>query len=540
MASIWQQLKDKNYGLSIAEALKQLVDEEGMIDWSGFDPEVNRRFRSHFKNGDPVPEVIPLLLWQNRYYLGCTTELSAKELERLKNRTGFDIQVVKIAERCYMNWLAVKDYDINASQTTGDEELFSPDSQLDDLGPLTENYLRKCSSPPEQLDFVIKSALRFNASDIHLEPTAQGVRVRYRIDGIMQDITQIPGENGGKDRRLINVLKVLCNMDIADNRSPQDGNMRRGYSSRDTEVLVDMRVSTYPSIEGEKAVIRLLPQQQDRFTNINNLGFTPEALKKYKNWLEEPHGMIIITGPTGSGKTSTLYASLRDIKKEDKNVVTIEDPIEYTLAGITQGQVNIAAGMTLEAGLRAILRQDPDIIMVGEIRDKETADTAVRAAQTGHLVFTTVHTNDVVSVITRLKGLGLDPDLLSDALLGIVAQRLVRKVCQYCSQPYEPIQADLDYLKLDWEEAEPENWRIGIGCPRCAHTGYSNREALVELLDVNLTVKQYIRDDRISDLYQYLSLSNFDSFRLAAIKKVKAGITTVKEIRRVLSSQVMH
>lgn len=540
MASIWQQLKDKNYGLSIAEALKQLVDEEGMIDWSGFDPEVNRRFRSHFKNGDPVPEVIPLLLWQNRYYLGCTTELSAKELERLKNRTGFDIQVVKIAERCYMNWLAVKDYDINASQTTGDEELFSPDSQLDDLGPLTENYLRKCSSPPEQLDFVIKSALRFNASDIHLEPTAQGVRVRYRIDGIMQDITQIPGENGGKDRRLINVLKVLCNMDIADNRSPQDGNMRRGYSSRDTEVLVDMRVSTYPSIEGEKAVIRLLPQQQDRFTNINNLGFTPEALKKYKNWLEEPHGMIIITGPTGSGKTSTLYASLRDIKKEDKNVVTIEDPIEYTLAGITQGQVNIAAGMTLEAGLRAILRQDPDIIMVGEIRDKETADTAVRAAQTGHLVFTTVHTNDVVSVITRLKGLGLDPDLLSDALLGIVAQRLVRKVCQYCSQPYEPIQADLDYLKLDWKEAEPENWRIGIGCPRCAHTGYSNREALVELLDVNLTVKQYIRDDRISDLYQYLSLSNFDSFRLAAIKKVKAGITTVKEIRRVLSSQVMH
>lgn len=538
MASIWQQLRDtRKYGLSIGEALKQLIDEDGMIDWSLFDTEVNQRFRSHFKNGDTVPEVIPLLLWQNRYYLGSTIELSAVELKTLQNRTGCAIEVRLIAERCYLNWLAVRDYDINASQAEGDEELFPPESQLADLGPLTENYLRRCSSPPDQLDFIIKSALRFNASDIHLEPTVQGIRVRYRIDGIMRNITQIPAE---KERRLINVLKVLCNMDIADNRSPQDGNMRRGYSSRGSETLVDMRVSTYPSIDGEKAVIRLLPQQQDRFKNIYDLGFTPETLKKYKDWLQEPHGMIIITGPTGSGKTSTLYASLRAIPKGDKNVVTIEDPIEYTLAGITQGQVNDAAGMTLEAGLRAILRQDPDIIMVGEIRDRETADTAVRAAQTGHLVFTTVHTNDVVSVITRLKGLGLDPDLLSDALLGIVAQRLVRKVCQHCCKPYEPTPADLDYLKLSWEEAEPQGWRRGTGCAKCAGTGYLDREVLAELLDVNVTVKQYIRDDRISELYQYLSLSNFDSFRIAAIKKVKAGITTVEEIRRVLSSHVMH
>lgn len=542
MASIWQQLKKRELG--IKEALSCLVDQEGMINWQGFDMEVYRLFRTHFRNGngeknEQIPDLIPLLLWQNRYYLGSVTTLSLQQLQWLEERIHFKLEIVAVAEKSCQTWRHFRDLDINLTTTNEDGDLFPSDSQLEDLGPLAENYLRKYKNPPDQLDFIIKRALQFNASDVHLEPTHQGIRVRYRIDGLLRSIVLIPLD---KERNLINVLKILSNLDISENRCPQDGSLRRNYvnNNSDSEIVVDIRVSTFPGIEGEKAVIRLLPQQQDRFKNINALGFTPEALDKYKSWLQEPHGMIIITGPTGSGKTSTLYASLRAIKRDDKNVVTIENPVEYTLPGITQGQVNEAAGMTFEAGLRAILRQDPDIIMVGEIRDKETAETAVSAAQTGHLVFTTVHTNDVISVITRLRGFGIDPDLLSDALLGIVAQRLVRKVCQHCAQPYVPTQADLDYLKLSREEAEPEGWRLGTGCVKCAHIGYSGREAVIELLNNNITVKQYIRENRMSELYQYLSLANFDSFRVAAIKKVKTGITSVEALREVLSSQIMQ
>jgi type II secretory ATPase GspE/PulE/Tfp pilus assembly ATPase PilB-like protein len=257
-------------------------------------------------------------------------------------------------------------------------------------------------------------------------------------------------------------------------------------------------------------------------------------METYKSWLKQPQGMIILTGPTGSGKTSTLYNSLQAVATENVNVVTVEDPVEYVLPCITQTQVHEAAGMTFAAGLRAILRQDPDIIMVGEIRDSETAETAIRAALTGHLVLTTLHTNDAISAIPRLKDIGPDPGLVGDALLGIVAQRLVRKVCPHCAKPYTPTEADVRKLGLSVEEANPKAWRRGQGCSKCFNSGYLGREAIVELLNVDDTVRQLIYQGTMLELHSYLNQIKFDSFRMAAIEKVTRGVTTVSEVLRVL------
>ena len=244
--------------------------------------------------------------------------------------------------------------------------------------------------------------------------------------------------------------------------------------------------------------------------------------------------MIIFTGPTGSGKTSTLYTSLQRVATEHVNVVTVEDPVEYILPRITQTQVHEAAGMTFAAGMRAILRQDPDIIMVGEVRDHETAETAVRAALTGHLVLTTLHTNDAVSAIPRLKDIGPDPSLISDALLGIVAQRLVRKVCPHCAVPQEPTDQDLKLLGLSYDQANAAQWRIGKGCSKCFDSGYSGREAVVEILNVDDTVRHIIYEGTQTQLHRYLHKCGLESFRKAAIAKVTTGLTTMAEILRVL------
>lgn len=249
--------------------------------------------------------------------------------------------------------------------------------------------------------------------------------------------------------------------------------------------------------------------------------------------------MVILTGPTGSGKTSTLYASLKEIATDSVNVVTVEDPVEYVLPGITQTQVNEAAGMTFAAGLRAILRQDPDIIMIGEIRDSETAETAVRAALTGHLVFTTLHTNDAVGAIPRLKDIGPDPGLISDALLGVVAQRLVRRVCPHCAEPYTPTAQELAVLGLSVAETNTDTFRKGRGCTQCFDTGYLGREALIELLNVDDRVRQIIYEGSLTQLNHYLNSIDYPCFRVAAIAKVTEGITTIEEIKRVIPSSAL-
>lgn len=526
--TVWQRLKARE--ISCDEALRQLVDEAGNLTLTNLDAEVSRRF-FYGLPPDNLPPVVPLLLWQNCYYLGSPVILTPDAINQLCDRILADIQIIPITAKSYRLWFYSKSV-IPGQIDSG--PLINPltgEEIQEDIAETTEIHLAKAEGQIERIRTIISSALRNRASDIHLEPTEDGLLVRYRIDGVLRNITTLPVEIS---RRVVVALKVMSGMDIADSRRPQDGRIGEQYTKGDASSLnMDMRVSTLPCVCGEKAVVRLLPRENP-FTTIQDLGFTRPALAKYEVWLKQPQGMVIFTGPTGSGKTSTLYTSLQAIATENVNVVTIEDPVEYILPRITQSQVNEAAGMTFAAGLRSILRQDPDIIMVGEIRDHETAETAVRAALTGHLVFTTLHTNDAVGAIPRIKDIGPDPGLVSDALLGVVAQRLVRRVCHHCSEPYQPTDEDLLTLGLTKSQMAQGNWQRGSGCPKCFHSGYLGREAIVELLEVDDTVREIIHEGTATQLNRYLRSIDYTSFQSAAIAKVMAGVTTVSEVLRVL------
>jgi len=532
--SAWQQLR--NQEITCEQALKLLIDEKGNVNLSLLDREVSYRFFREFPDRSLLPPLVPLLLWRNCFYLGSPIKLSTESIQSLSNCTFTNIKVIPISDSSYTNWHHSRQQDPNRISS---DPLINPltgEREQENISEVTELYLSKAADQIGRVKTLISGALRNRASDIHLEPTQEGLRVRYRIDGILRDITTLPQE---VSRRVVVTLKVMANIDIAESRRPQDGRIGERYAAgAEDELGMDMRVSTLPCVGGrmgieEKAVIRLLPRENP-FTCIEDLGFTEKTLAIYKAWLEQPQGMIIFTGPTGSGKTSTLYTSLQSVATEHVNVVTVEDPVEYILPRITQTQVNELAGMTFAAGLRAILRQDPDIIMVGEIRDPETAETAVRAALTGHLVFTTLHTNDAIGAVPRLKDIGPDPGLISDAMLGIVAQRLVRRICPHCAEPYKPKESDLRALGLTWETSNASNWRRGKGCSRCFNSGYLGREAVVELIDADDMIRQLIYEGTMPQMIRYLNEIGFDSFRVAAIHKVTHGITTISEVLRVL------
>jgi type II secretory ATPase GspE/PulE/Tfp pilus assembly ATPase PilB-like protein len=534
-SSAWQRLKNRE--ISCEEALRLLVDKQGMVNQATIDSQLSTRFFRNFPQRKALPPVIPLLLWGNCYYVGSPISLSAQEVQQIGDRTKTTIQVIPITQLSYRTWLYAQSCDNRQISSTTAINPETGEREQENISEIAELQLSKAEDQIDRIKTILSGALRNRASDIHLEPTQEGLRIRYRIDGILRDVTTLPSEMG---RRVIVALKVMCHMDISESRRPQDGRIRESYTTgQETDVALDMRVSTLPCVGGEKAVIRLLPQRNP-FSQMGDLGFSQKTLSIYKNWLQQPQGMIIFTGPTGSGKTSTLYTSLQEIATEHVNVITVEDPVEYVLPRITQTQVHEAAGMTFAAGLRAILRQDPDMIMVGEIRDSETAETAIRAALTGHLVLTTMHTNDAVSAIPRLKDIGPDPGIISDALLGIVAQRLVRKVCLHCAEPYSPTENDLKVLGLSLSEAKLKSWRKGRGCSRCFDSGYLGREAIIELLNVDDMVRQMIYEGTTTQLSHCLNESNFDSFRVAAIEKVITGITTLSEVLRVLPYSALH
>ncbi|MGF1497097.1 MAG: GspE/PulE family protein [Elainellaceae cyanobacterium] len=526
--SIWQQVKQGK--ITCEQALERLFDEQGRLSMPLLDEDVCSRFFQSF-SGQKLPPVVPLLLWRNCFYLGSPVVLSEDEVRRLSDRTLTDIRIIPITPRCYRTWHHSRSLDLSRIHAHPLLDPITGEHFHEDIGETTEIFLSKAEGQVERIKAIISSALRHRASDIHLEPTLDGLRVRYRIDGVLRDITRLPLE---VSRRVVVALKVMASMDIADSRRPQDGRIGEQYHvGDDADFSMDMRVSTLPCVGGEKAVVRLLPRKNP-FSTVDRLGFSPKALVTYKNWLRQPQGLIIFTGPTGSGKTSTLYTSLQEIATEHVNVVTVEDPVEYVLPRITQTQVNEAAGMSFAAGLRSILRQDPDIIMVGEVRDHATAETAVRAALTGHLVFTTLHTNDAVGAIPRIKDIGPDPGLISDALLGVVAQRLVRRVCPHCAESYRPDPHALEVLGLSSRQIKQTNWQRGRGCAQCFQSGYLGREAVVELLEVDDGIRDIMYEGTMTQLHRYLQTIDFISFRAAAVEKVMAGVTTVEEVVRVL------
>ncbi len=396
--SIQQQLKRRQ--LCIETALNRLLDSDGTLHLAYLDRELSTLFFRQLRDRPNLPPLIPLLLWQNCYYIGSPVVVEAPIVQLMCDSLDAQVKVVEISADSYRNWFRLKNLDMSKMAIGDQLNPLTGEVEQEDITQTTELYLAQTDGQIERIKAIIASALRNRASDIHLEPTPDGLKVRYRIDGIMRHITTLPA---AVSRKVIIALKVMCEMDIADSRRPHDGRISERYIGADEqEAGLDLRVSTLPCVSGikgepaEKAVLRLL-RQQNSFQTIDDLGFAPSTLPTFYKWLEQPQGMVILTGPTGSGKTSTLYTSLQAIATDEVNIITVEDPVEYVLPGITQTQVNELAGMTFAAGLRSILRQDPDIVMVGEIRDHETAETAVRAALTGHLVLTTLHTNDAVA-----------------------------------------------------------------------------------------------------------------------------------------------
>jgi type IV pilus assembly protein PilB len=379
---------------------------------------------------------------------------------------------------------------------------------------------------------VVLNALERRASDIHIETRDSDVVVKYRIDGALYraaDPIDI-----AHHQTIVQRIKVMSELDIAERRVPQDGRFRVMIRGR----KIDFRVSIMPSIHGENVVIRILDKEQinESFSelNLDVVGFAPQDLKKFRKFIAEPYGMVLVTGPTGSGKTTTLYAALNEIKNEEDKIITIEDPVEYQLQGITQIPVNEKKGLTFARGLRSILRHDPDKIMVGEIRDSETAQIAIQSALTGHLVFTTVHANNVIDVIGRFLNMGVEPYNFVSSLNCVLAQRLVRMLCNHCRKQHKPADQELSESGLNPDKYRGEVFYQSVGCEVCNFTGYRGRTAIHELLDVTDNIREIILERRPgSEVRRAARAEGLTSLRESAIAKVFLGVTTLHEINRV-------
>ncbi len=382
------------------------------------------------------------------------------------------------------------------------------------------------------VDTTIFNALERRASDIHIESRDQEVAIKYRIDGVLH--YAMPPIAKDWQTTILSRIKVMSELDIAERRVPQDGRFRVRYKGR----LIDFRVSVMPTIHGEDAVLRVLDKESmsEKFAKLSLevVGFSENDLVKFRRYIMEPYGMVLVTGPTGSGKTTTLYAALSEIKNDEDKIITIEDPVEYQVKGITQIPVNEKKGLTFARGLRSILRHDPDKIMVGEIRDQETAQIAINSALTGHLVFTTVHANNVLDVLGRFLNMGVEPYNFVSALNCILAQRLVRSICEFCKKPV--VYPDSAYLESG---LNPEEWRDvptmeGTGCFECGGTGFRGRTAIHELLDLSDKIREMILDRRSTAEIKRVARDEGMTFlRESAVDKVRRGITTLKEINKV-------
>ena len=430
------------------------------------------------------------------------TEQSQRVLEEASE--GFVLDVVREEE-------AASDENISIDRITAESEI-SPIIRL--------------------VDTTIFTALQKRASDIHIECEHDSVVVKYRIDGVLQQAMQPMAKE--HHSTIITRVKVMSELDISERRVPQDGRFRVKYASR----LIDFRVSIMPTIHGENAVLRVLDKESmsEKFRHLvlDVVGFDEEDVRKFRRYIAEPYGMVLVTGPTGSGKTTTLYAALNEIKTDEDKIITIEDPVEYQIKGITQIPVNEKKGLTFARGLRSILRHDPDKIMVGEIRDTETAQIAIQSALTGHLVFTTVHANNVVDVLGRFVNMGVEPYNFVSALNCVLAQRLVRVICSHCKQPVEYTSEHLEASGLNPPEWRGVTFYEGQGCIECAGTGYHGRTAIHELLDLTDRIRDLILEKRpSSEIRKAAHEEGMKFLRESALNKIRAGVTTLKEINKV-------
>lgn len=431
--------------------------------------------------------------------------------------------------RCY--------YQSTSSENDQDHSVNADADDIDASGTFVqthaEDLLNIANKSPviKLVNKIFFQAVQSRASDIHIEPYEKYVRVRFRIDGVLRDVFTLPKQNIAA---LASRLKIMANLNIAERRLPQDGQSRIKIAQE----LMDIRVSVIPILSGERIVLRLLDTGSSDLT-MEKIGFTPDILGRFGNLIKQPHGIILLTGPTGSGKTTTLYSVLNELNSEERNILTVEDPIEYQLDGIGQMQVKPKIDLTFSKCLRHILRQDPDTIMIGEIRDVETAQIAIQASLTGHLVFSTLHTNDSASAITRLIDMGVEPYLISSSVIAVMAQRLVRVICPQCKKPISQDEVVSQINGFEGVSAAETMFYKGHGCENCFETGYFGRTGIFELLEINEAIRPLIMKRQPSHVIKETALKNgMTTLRNNGLRKALAGDTTLDEICRVTQDSV--
>ncbi|MBI5346450.1 MAG: type II/IV secretion system protein [Chlamydiae bacterium] len=455
----------------------------------------------------------------NKIVVALNDPLNFEAIKELKFLLQKEIQIVFASKECIEEAIELC-YHQKEEET---KHLFVSSKEEQNNSSLDEYDLleRSAQNPAVQiLNAVLMEALQQGASDIHFEPYENKLNIRYRLDGILQSRRSPPSEYASQ---IISRIKVMAKLDIAEKRLPQDGRIKLKMGKRE----IDFRVSTVPIIWGERIVLRIL-DKSNLILGLNKLGMDDRLLNNFQKMLHSSEGIVLVTGPTGSGKTTTLYSAISELSATEKNIITIEDPVEYKLSNIAQIAVNPKINLNFARGLRHILRQDPDIIMIGEIRDFETAEIAIQSALTGHLVLSTLHTNDAPSALTRLSDMGIEPYLLSSSIVGILAQRLVRKICVHCKELYKPTLEELKELNLDVDELY-----LGKGCNQCFNTGYKGRVGIYELMNISLDVKKQIMKSVDAEEIKKALQGRFFSLRDSGSILVKEGITSPSEVFRV-------
>ncbi|RLQ98047.1 GspE/PulE family protein [Falsibacillus albus] len=529
-----ESLNEKEKGQKLGDVLLQkgLITEQQLIEVLEFQlgiphislyryPFENNLFHLIQKDTAKRNLMIPLKKEGDRLFVAMSDPMDFYAIEDLRLSTGFQIETA-IATKDDILKAINKYYD----KEEGFEELVNDRIDQD---PGDQQNITDQDSPVVRLvNQILMNAVTLKASDIHLDPQETKIVVRYRIDGVLRTERTFPKH---MQSILIARIKIMANLDITEFRIPQDGRIKTNLEYRP----VDLRVSTLPTVFGEKIVMRIL-DLSGTLNDIKQLGFNKLNLKRFMDMIDQPTGIVLITGPTGSGKSSTLYAALNQLNSEEVNIITVEDPVEYQLEGINQIQVNPNVGLTFAKGLRSILRQDPNIIMVGEIRDRETVEVAIRASLTGHLVLSTIHTNDSIGTITRLLDMGVEPFLVASSLSGIVAQRLVRRVCRDCIEVSAPTKREVDIFAR--RGMKIEKVARGKGCSSCSMTGYKGRIAIHEVLSMNDEMRKIILNgESFSNLREY-AIKHKTIFLIDdGLLKVKQLITTTEEVLRVAMTE---
>ncbi len=474
-------------------------------------------------------KIMPMFKVKNNLVLATSDPQAIFIFDEIEEMTGLSVQPVlsrsgdieKAIEEYYGGAVEIPDYVGDFDE--GAIRLVESQAQFD-FAKIEE--MADGSPIINFVNMIILRAIKDKASDIHIEPDKKKLRVRYRVDGIMYEVIS---QKIDLHPAVISRLKVMANLDIAERRMPQDGRIQVMAEGR----AVDLRVSSMPGILGEKIVLRIL-DKKNTILDLNQLGFSEDTLIRFKHLLMHPYGLVLVTGPTGSGKTTTLYAAMNFLNTIEKNIITIEDPVEYQMEIINQNQVKESIGLTFSVILRHALRQDPDIVMVGEIRDKETAEIAIQASLTGHLVLSTLHTNDGASAVTRLLDMGLEPYLVTSSLTGVIAQRLIRNICPKCKTLFYPSASIME--KYGWTEERRLQIAKGKGCPECYDSGYKGRMGLYELLEVTEDLQSLILSNpSLDEIRKHLRNKGHITMETEGIKKVREQVTTFEEVSRVVT-----